>query len=65
MPRGIPHVIKPDPIQHSVEGILDYLDRVVPEPAPRPDDTIADIMFKAGRRQLANDIRRALGKAAL
>lgn len=41
----------------TVEELLLFLEELVPEPAPRPTDSQAQVMFEAGRRSVVLQLR--------
>ena len=41
----------------TTEELLLLLDELIPEPAPRPHDNMAQVMFEAGRRSVVLQLR--------
>lgn len=42
----------------NIPDLMLWLDRHCPEPMPRPGQTIEEVMFAAGRRDFARQIKR-------
>jgi len=42
----------------SIPALLDWLDRACPELSPTPGQTLEEVMFDAGRRDMVRFIRR-------
>ncbi len=46
------------PFPHTAKELLEALEELQPEPSPLPNDTLASIMFKAGRRSIVRELRQ-------
>lgn len=44
-------------IPASIKDFIDFLDRRFPEPKPRPGQTLEEVMFAAGQRSVAIQMR--------
>lgn len=47
-----------DTFPTNVPDLIKWLDSFCPEPTPRPGQTIEEVMFAAGRRDLARQLQR-------
>lgn len=55
--RPGPKVIGSPTSARTILEVPDYIDKICPEYHPRPGDDLATIMFQAGRRSVAVQVR--------
>ena len=46
-----------EPFPTNIPDFLDYLDRLYPEPSVKPSQTIEQVMFEAGQREVVKSAR--------
>ena len=46
-----------DTFPTNIPDLIAYLDKLCPEPMPRPGQTIEEMMFAAGRRDFARQLK--------
>jgi len=60
--RRVPQVIGSVKSPHTILEVPDYIDTLCPEYVPQVGDDLAKIMFEAGRRSVAIQVRAEWAK---